>query len=82
MQSLRAIVPWVLPLRQNRSPTKTEEGTSAIMADVVAEQVADQKAVPDRELNGEAEDREEADPVETAKKKKKRRRRSLRRQVL
>ena len=42
-----------------------------IMADVVAEQVAEQKPVPERELNGEAEDREEADPVEEAAKKKK-----------
>ncbi|KAM9334836.1 methionine aminopeptidase 2 [Symphorus nematophorus] len=41
------------------------------MADVVAEQVAEQKPVPERELNGEAEDREEADPVEEAAKKKK-----------
>ncbi|XP_038557513.1 transcription factor 25-like [Micropterus salmoides] len=42
------------------------------MADVVAEQVVDQKPVPDGELNGEADDREDADPVEeTAKKKKK-----------
>ncbi len=49
----------------------------AIMADVVAEQVADQKSVPDRELNGEAEDREEADPVdETAKKKKKKKKKN------
>lgn len=49
----------------------------AIMADVVAEQVADQKPVPDRELNGEAEDREEADPVEeTAKKKKKKKKKN------
>lgn len=37
------------------------------MADVVSEQVAEQKAV----LNGEADDREEADPVEEAAKKKK-----------
>lgn len=37
------------------------------MADVVAERVAEQKAV----LNGEAEDREEPDPVEEAGKKKK-----------
>lgn len=49
----------------------------AIMADVVAEQVADQKSVPDRELNGEAEDREEADPVEeTGKKKKKKKKKN------
>lgn len=49
----------------------------AIMADVVAEQVADQKPVPDRELNGEADDREEADPVEeTAKKKKKKKKKN------
>lgn len=49
----------------------------AIMADVVAEQVADQKPVPDRELNGEAEDREEADPVgEAAKKKKKKKKKN------
>ncbi|XP_051249134.1 methionine aminopeptidase 2 [Dicentrarchus labrax] len=47
------------------------------MADVVAEQVADQKPVPDRELNGEAEDREEAEPAEeTAKKKKKRKKKN------
>jgi len=44
----------------------------AIMADVVAEQVVDQKPVQDRDLNGEAEDREEADPVEETAKKKKR----------
>lgn len=43
------------------------------MADVVAEQVAKQKAV----LNGEAEDREETDPVEeTGKKKKKKKKKS------
>lgn len=40
----------------------------ANMADVVAEQLADQKAVP----NGEVDDKEEADPVEEAAKKKKR----------
>uniref|UniRef100_A0A671X3I1 Methionine aminopeptidase 2 n=1 Tax=Sparus aurata TaxID=8175 RepID=A0A671X3I1_SPAAU len=43
------------------------------MADVVAEQAADQKAV----LNGEVEDRDEADPVEeTAKKKKKKKKKN------
>lgn len=43
------------------------------MADVVAEQIAEQKAV----LNGEAEDREETDPVEeTGKKKKKKKKKS------
>ncbi|TNM91588.1 hypothetical protein fugu_019968 [Takifugu bimaculatus] len=43
------------------------------MADVVAERVAEQKAV----LNGEAEDREETDPVEeTGKKKKKKKKKS------
>ncbi|XP_029351136.1 methionine aminopeptidase 2 isoform X2 [Echeneis naucrates] len=41
------------------------------MADVVAEQAAEERAAPGRQLNGETEDREEADPVETAKKKKK-----------
>ncbi|XP_037616616.1 methionine aminopeptidase 2-like isoform X2 [Sebastes umbrosus] len=53
------------------------------MADVVQEQVVDQNpdqspVVPERELNGEAEeDREEADPVgETAKKKKKKKKKS------
>ncbi|KAA8580341.1 hypothetical protein FQN60_005876 [Etheostoma spectabile] len=47
------------------------------MADVIAEQVVDQKPVPDRELNGEAEDREEADPVgEAAKKKKKKKKKN------
>lgn len=41
------------------------------MADVVAKQVVDPTPVPDREQNGKAEDKEEADPVgETAKKKK------------
>lgn len=45
----------------------------AIMADVVKEQVSDQKPV----LNGEVEDREEADPVEeTGKKKKKKKKKS------
>ena len=45
----------------------------AIMADVVADQAADQKAV----LNGEVEDRDEADPVEeTAKKKKKKKKKN------
>ncbi|CAG04172.1 unnamed protein product, partial [Tetraodon nigroviridis] len=43
------------------------------MADVVTEQVAEQKAV----LNGEAEDREETDPVEeTGKKKKKKKKKN------
>lgn len=37
------------------------------MADVVVEQLAEQKAVP----NGEVDDKEEADPVEEAAKKKK-----------
>lgn len=37
------------------------------MADVVVEQLAEQKAVP----NGELNDKEEADPVEEAAKKKK-----------
>ncbi|XP_070709618.1 methionine aminopeptidase 2-like [Pempheris klunzingeri] len=47
------------------------------MADVIAEQVEDQKPVPDRELNGEAGDREDADPAEeTAKKKKKKKKKS------
>lgn len=47
----------------------TAQASFVIMADVIAEQVADQKAVQNRDLNGEAED---ADPVEeTAKKKKK-----------
>ena len=47
------------------------------MADVIAEQVPDQKTVQDRELNGEAEDREDADPVEeTAKKKKKKKKKN------
>ncbi|KAM8910474.1 methionine aminopeptidase 2 [Spinachia spinachia] len=47
------------------------------MADVVAEQVADQIAVPDREQNGEAGDRAEADPVgETARKKKKKKKKN------
>ncbi|XP_072233116.1 methionine aminopeptidase 2 [Leuresthes tenuis] len=47
------------------------------MADVVAEQVVDQKPVQDRDLNGEAEDREEADPVEeTAKKKRKKKKKN------
>lgn len=47
--------------------------TPAIMADMVAEQVADQKPV----LNGEAEDREEADPVEeTGKRKKKKKKKN------
>lgn len=47
------------------------------MADVVAEQVADQIAVPAREQNGEAGDRAEADPVgETAKKKKKKKKKN------
>lgn len=47
------------------------------MADVVAEQVLDQKAVLGRELNGEVDDKEEADPVEeTAKKKKKKKKKS------
>lgn len=47
--------------------------SAAIMADVVAERVAEQKAV----LNGEAEDREETDPVEeTGKKKKKKKKKS------
>lgn len=45
----------------------------AIMADVVAEQVADQNPV----MNGEAEEREEADPVEeTGKKKRKKKKKS------
>lgn len=43
------------------------------MADVIPEQVVDQKEV----LNGEAEDREEADPVEeTGKKKRKKKKKS------
>lgn len=46
----------------------------AIMADVVAEQVADQKPI----MNGEAEDIEEADPVEETggKKKKKKKKKN------
>lgn len=49
----------------------------AIMADVVAEQVVDQKPVQEQELNGEAEDKEEPDPVEeTAKKKKKKKKKN------
>lgn len=47
------------------------------MADVVAEKVADQKPICDPELNGEADDKEEADPVEeTAKKKKKKKKKT------
>ncbi|KAM6895496.1 methionine aminopeptidase 2 [Xenentodon cancila] len=47
------------------------------MADVVAEQVVDQKGVKDRELNGEVNDKEEADPAEeTAKKKKKKKKKN------
>lgn len=47
------------------------------MADVVAEQIVNQKPVHDRELNGDAEVREEADPVdEAAKKKKKKKKKS------
>lgn len=42
---------------------------TAIMTDALAEQ--NLKLVQDRELNGEAEIREEADPVEEAAKKKK-----------
>ena len=46
------------------------------MADVVAEQVVNQKAVQGRELNGEVDDKE-ADPVEeTAKKKKKKKKKN------
>ncbi|KAJ0012630.1 hypothetical protein NQD34_016964 [Periophthalmus magnuspinnatus] len=42
------------------------------MAAVVAERAADLKEVPNRELNGQAEEKEDADPVEeTVKKKKK-----------
>ena len=48
-----------------------------IMADVVAEQVAEEKPVPERELNGEAEEIEEAEPVgEAAKKKKKKKKKN------
>ncbi|XP_035467463.1 methionine aminopeptidase 2 [Scophthalmus maximus] len=47
------------------------------MADVVAEQAAEQKPAPERELNGETEDREGADPVEeTAKKKRRKKKKS------
>uniref|UniRef100_A0A3P9QID3 Methionine aminopeptidase 2 n=1 Tax=Poecilia reticulata TaxID=8081 RepID=A0A3P9QID3_POERE len=47
------------------------------MADVVAEHIVIQKPVHERELNGEAEIREEADPVdEAAKKKKKKKKKS------
>uniref|UniRef100_A0A3P9ASX6 Methionyl aminopeptidase 2b n=1 Tax=Maylandia zebra TaxID=106582 RepID=A0A3P9ASX6_9CICH len=47
------------------------------MADVIAERVAEQKAVLNRELNGEAEDREEADPAEeTSKKKRKKKKKN------
>ncbi|KAF3859347.1 hypothetical protein F7725_021746 [Dissostichus mawsoni] len=47
------------------------------MADVVAEQVAEEKPVPERELNGEAEEIEEAEPVgEAAKKKKKKKKKN------
>ncbi|XP_014901875.1 methionine aminopeptidase 2 [Poecilia latipinna] len=47
------------------------------MADVVAEQIVIQKPVHERELNGEAEIREEADPVdEAAKKKRKKKKKS------
>lgn len=49
----------------------------AIMADVIAERVAEQKAVLNRDLNGEAEDREEADPAEeTSKKKRKKKKKN------
>lgn len=49
----------------------------AKMADVVAENVADQKPVCDRELNEEADDKEETDPVEeTGKKKKKKKKKT------
>lgn len=41
--------------------------SAANMADVVVEQLAEQKAVP----NGEVDDKEEADPVDEAAKKKK-----------
>uniref|UniRef100_A0A667ZBC4 Methionine aminopeptidase 2 n=1 Tax=Myripristis murdjan TaxID=586833 RepID=A0A667ZBC4_9TELE len=47
------------------------------MADVVAEQVAEQKSHHDRDLNGEAEEKEEADPAEeTTKKKKKKKKKN------
>lgn len=49
----------------------------AIMATVVAEQLPDQKPTQVGELNGEAEDRENADPVEeTGKKKKKKKKKN------
>lgn len=49
----------------------------AKMADVVAETVSDQKPICDRELNGEADDKEETDPVEeTARKKKKKKKKT------
>ncbi|KAF6722411.1 Methionine aminopeptidase 2 [Oryzias melastigma] len=47
------------------------------MADVVAEQILEPKPLKDRELNGEAGDKDEADPVdETAKKKKKKKKKN------
>lgn len=47
------------------------------MATVAAEHLAEQKRVDERELNGEADDRDDADPVEeTAKKKKKKKKKN------
>uniref|UniRef100_A0A3P8UYH1 Methionine aminopeptidase 2 n=1 Tax=Cynoglossus semilaevis TaxID=244447 RepID=A0A3P8UYH1_CYNSE len=47
------------------------------MADVVAEQVPEQKEVPTREVNGEADDKEEPEPVgEATKKKRKKKKKS------
>lgn len=60
-----------VPERSNRSLPLPFLAVPAIMADVVAEQIVVQKAVHERELNGEAEVRGEADPVEEAAKKKK-----------
>lgn len=49
----------------------------AIMAAVLTERVAEQKSVLDREVNGEAGDREEVEPAEeTAKKKRKKKKKN------